>query len=168
MRIAVAVASKHGATKEIGHAVVERLRELGHDVSEHDMASTSAEDLDDAQVLVLGGAVYFGRWPNEANDLVDGLADRVDGRPVWLFSSGPVAREDEPPSVEEPTIAIDGTMQALDAREHVMFGGRLDKSTLSFVERAVARALRAPDADTRDWTVIREWADKIDSTLKAS
>lgn len=168
MRIAVAVASKHGATKEIGHAVVERLRERGHDVSEHDMASTSAQDLDDAQVLVLGGAVYFGRWPNEANELVDELADRVDGRPVWLFSSGPVAHDGEPASVEESTIAIDGTMEALSAREHVMFGGRLDKNELSFVERAVARALRAPDADTRDWDVIRAWADKIDGALAAS
>ncbi len=168
MRIAVAVASKHGATKEIGHAVVERLRELGHDVTEHDMASTSAEDLDEAEALVLGGAVYFGRWPNEANDLVDDLADRVDGRPVWLFSSGPVAPDGEPTSVEESTIAIDGTMTALDAREHVMFGGRLDKTVLSFVERAVARALRAPDADTRDWDTIRSWADHVDEALRAS
>lgn len=167
MRIAVAVASKHGATREIGHAVVEQLRERGHDVSEHDMASTSAEDLDQAEALVLGGAVYFGRWTNEANSLVDELVDRVDGRPVWLFSSGPVADEGAPTSVEESTIAIDGTITALGARGHTMFGGRLDKSVLSFVERAVARALRAPDADTRDWDAIRAWADQVDAELRA-
>ena len=165
MKIAVAVASKHGATRELGHAVVERLREHGHEVSEHDMASTSAEDLDAAEVLVLGAAVYFGRWTSEANDLVDALVDRLDGRPVWLFSSGPVAAEGDPKSVEESTIAIDGTMMALDARGHIMFGGRLDKSVLSFVERAVARALRAPDADTRDWDAVRAWADEIDAAL---
>lgn len=176
MKIAVVVASKHGSTREIGEAIAERLRTHGHDVTEHDMTDTVAEALDDAEVLVLGSAVYFGRWTSEAGAFLAGMADRVDGRPVWMFSSGPA----NPAAVKDPTaegveehtdegvVAVASMMRALDARGHVVFGGRLELARLTFVERAVTRALRAGDADLRDWDKIRAWADDIAAELAGS
>ena len=47
------------------------------------------------------------------------------------------------------------------ARGHHLFAGKLDKAMLSFPERAIVGALRAPDGDFRDWDEIRNWANEI-------
>lgn len=52
-------------------------------------------------------------------------------------------------------------MQATHARDHRIFAGRLDASTLSLGERVAVRAVRAPEGDFRDWAAIRGWAREI-------
>ena len=46
-----------------------------------------------------------------------------------------------------------------------MFPGRLEKKRLSFGERAIVLALRAPEGDFRDWDDIRAWAARIAAGL---
>jgi hypothetical protein len=42
-----------------------------------------------------------------------------------------------------------------------VFPGRLDKSRLTFGERAMVTAMRAPIGDFRDWDALRAWGDEI-------
>ena len=51
------------------------------------------------------------------------------------------------------------------AREHRMFAGRLDKPLLSFGERLLVTAMRAPVGDFRNWTAVADWADGIAAAL---
>ena len=53
---------------------------------------------------------------------------------------------------------------AYDARGYVtgvVFFGALDRSKLSFGERMIVKAVRAPDGDYRNWDDVGAWADGI-------
>ncbi|HEX4933345.1 MAG TPA: flavodoxin domain-containing protein, partial [Gemmatimonadaceae bacterium] len=68
MRVLVSVASKHGATDEIGHAVAGALREAGVDAVEVDPAQVTGVEPYDA--VILGSAVYAGRWMEPVKQLI--------------------------------------------------------------------------------------------------
>ena len=60
------------------------------------------------------------------------------------------------------------TMLALSgARDHRLFGGRLDKGHLGFGERTVVRLVGAGDGDYRPWDDIAAWASMIARALTA-
>ena len=56
-------------------------------------------------------------------------------------------------------------MQLIGARGHRVFAGRLDASRLSFGERAMVTAMRAPLGDFRDWDAVRAWATEIAGSI---
>jgi menaquinone-dependent protoporphyrinogen oxidase len=162
MRALISVASKHGATLEIGEAIAEVLRGSGLD-----SVVASPEDLDSIEefdCVVLGSAVYAGHWMPEARDMVKRCGSQFAERPVWLFSSGPIG---EPPKPEEEPVDVASIVAATKARDHVIFAGKLDRKVLGFGERAIVTAFRAPEGDFRDWDEVRAWAAGIAASLKA-
>jgi menaquinone-dependent protoporphyrinogen oxidase len=162
MRTLVTAASKHGATAEIALSIAQTLESDGHEV----VVARPEEfrTLDRFDAVVLGSAIYGGRWLNEARDFVQLHEVALKRMPVWLFSSGPIG---EPAKPETLPIDVEPTMRELDAREHRLFPGRLVKHDLGFAEKAVAIALRAPDGDFRPWTEIEDWAHEIGRQLSA-
>jgi len=78
------------------------------------------------------------------------------GRPVWLFSSGPLGTS-LPADPKELPILRDAT----NARGHHVFYGALDRRNLSVGERLIAGVVKAPEGDFRDWTDIGTWAEGI-------
>jgi menaquinone-dependent protoporphyrinogen oxidase len=156
MNVLVTVASKHGATEEIGAALAGVLGDAGLAVT------TSAPDevsgLDKFDAVVLGSAVYAGRWMGSASQFADRFAADLASREVWLFSSGPIG--DPPLPTEEPPATV-ALVERLGAREHRSFAGRLDRSRIGLMERAVTRALKVPEGDFRDWEAIRAWGNEI-------
>jgi menaquinone-dependent protoporphyrinogen oxidase len=162
MKVLVTVASKHGATAEIGDLIALSLREAGHDVVS--VAPEVVTALDPYDAVVLGSAIYAGRWLPAARDFVDRHAVPLAQRPVWVFSSGPIGHpplpEGEPP---EDAAAAD----RVNARGHRSFAGRLDRGQLGFMERTLTRALHAPEGDFRDWEAIRAWSAEIAESLSA-
>lgn len=161
MRILVATASKHGSTAEIGLAIAEVLTESGFDVSTKTPQEVGSVDAFDA--VILGSAVYAGRWMRNARELVDRLAPHLVQRPVWLFSSGPLG---QPPEPGWDPVDVAALMDTTAARSHRLFMGKLDWSSLDFAERAVASALQSPSGDFRDWASIRAWAKEIGEDLE--
>jgi menaquinone-dependent protoporphyrinogen oxidase len=85
---------------------------------------------------------------------------------VWLFSSGPVGLVSRPSEDE----AVNGLelVEQLNARGHRLFGGRLERSRLSFGERALVAALGVEDGDNRDFTDVKEWVVGIAAQLRES
>lgn len=162
MRVLVSTASKHGATAQIGEAIAAHLSSAGHDLIVRD--SAQVHDLDDADAVVLGSAVYAGHWLKPARELVDRLGPQLAERPVWLFSSGPVGN---PPKPAEDAVDVAGAVAATGAVEHRVFSGLVDKAQLSFAERAMVRAFHAAVGDFRDWDQIASWAGEIDAQLHA-
>ena len=94
MRVLVTAASRHGSTADIAAAIVRvlHLRGLAADLVE----PAEVKDLSEYDAVVLGSAVYAGRWMGPATDLVARCQSQLAGRPVWLFSSGPVGNPAEP------------------------------------------------------------------------
>ena len=160
MQILVTVASKYGATSEVADAIAVRLAGQGMDVVQRlpaDVTSLAGFD-----AVVLGSAVYAGRWLEAARGLVDRLGTELRDRQVWVFSSGPLG---DPLRPEQDPIDAAAVLEATGARDHRIFAGRLDRSRLGFADKAIVVALRAPEGDFRDWDAIHAWADDISGTL---
>lgn len=156
MKVLVSVASKHGATSEIAAAIATELSAAGHQpVVVH---PEDVHELDGVGAVVLGSAVYAGHWLKPARQLAERLESQLTGQPVWLFSSGPLG---DPPMPDGDALDVTAIESQTHACEHRVFSGRLDRSTLGFGEKALVRALRAPEGDFRDWDEIRRWAVSI-------
>jgi menaquinone-dependent protoporphyrinogen oxidase len=160
MNILVTVASKHGATGEIGEGIAAALRACG--LSIETQAPDTVTSLDRFDAVILGSAVYAGRWMDSATHFAERFATELADREVWLFSSGPLG---DPPTPKEEPQATLALAARLGARGHRSFAGRLDPDQLGFFERTITRAVKAPPGDFRDWEAIRAWADEIATAL---
>lgn len=153
----VTAASRHAATMEIAREIGAELRRagLGPDV----LPLEDVHGLEGYGPVILGSAIYAGRWLAPALSFVDRHRDELAARPVWLFSSGPVG--DPPVPDDEPGADVADLVASIGAREHRVFPGRLDRHELSLVERAMAGLVRVPEGDSRPWPEIISWADAI-------
>jgi menaquinone-dependent protoporphyrinogen oxidase len=137
------------------------LRRYGLDV---DVAQPEhIKDLYRYDGFVLGSAIYRGKWKQEALDLIEEHSEVIAASPCWLFSSGPIM-ENEPSEPFRPDEEAK-LMAATGAREHRLFGGKLDIDELSFTERWLARWVKAKSGDARPWVEIEEWAIRIAAEL---
>lgn len=161
MKVLVAAASRHGSTRQIAGAIAQTFIDGGIDVTVKDIADVGSLEPYDAAVL--GSAVYAGHWLREARDFIHDHATELVQMPVWLFSSGPLG--DPPVPRQDKAVDVEDIIDIANAREHRLFGGKLDKKLLSFGEKATVYAVGTPNGDWRDWGDIADWADYIASTL---
>jgi menaquinone-dependent protoporphyrinogen oxidase len=145
MLVLVAIGSRHGSTQGIGERVAAGLRAAGHTFDVQDAAQVRSVALNDA--VILGSAVYMGRWTPGSRDFVARFAAELVEKPVWIFSSGPLGN---PPGPVEVPSDHATTSEALAVRGDRIFAGRLVPAQLGFGERLVARAVHAPAGDYRD------------------
>lgn len=162
-RILIAFASRHGSTAEIAAAVGRRLDEAGFATTVRSADLVSG--LSGFDAVVVGSAVYMGRWLSAARNLIESHAPELRGLPTWLFSSGPIGSPARPEadSGDGDTFAAE-----IAAVGYHRFNGRLDRKLLSFTERATTRLVGAEEGDFRDWDDIRLWADGIAAHLVAA
>ena len=106
----------------------------------------------------------MGQWLEPARNFVQRHGDELAARKTWLFSSGPIG--DPPRPKAEEAVKVDEIADATKTAGHRLFAGRIDKSKLSFPERAVIRAVDAKEGDYRDWDEIRGWAAEIAAQLR--
>ena len=161
MTILVTYASKHGSTRGIAEHMAERLRQLGKPAE-----ARLVDDVADAgryEAFVIGSAIYYGSWLKEATEWVHRHQDVLSKRPVWLWSVGPLGT-DFMDNEQQPQEKAE-FQEAIAPREHRIFFGALDPSGLSFAERMMAKALRAPVGDFRDWEAIDVWTTRIAQDL---
>ena len=160
MRVSVVYASKHGSTREVAEVIATGIRR-GH----HQVDVLNADELGaipEADAFVLGSAVYAGRWLKSITNLIDAGSDALADRPVWLFSVGPIGDD-----ADEAQVDVDAShlIEACGARDHAVFAGKLDFVDLGLGERLLARALKAPEGDFRNWAAITDWAHGIETTI---
>lgn len=160
MKVLVTAGSKHGATMEIAEAIGRELAGRGLQVDT--VAPDRVQELAGYDAAVIGSGVYMGRWVGSARELVERNAAALRERPVWLFSSGPLGEPLKPEGEPADVVAL---VAATAARGHRTFGGKVDRRTLGFGEKAIVAMVKAPDGDYRPWGDIREWADAIAADL---
>jgi menaquinone-dependent protoporphyrinogen oxidase len=162
MRILLAVASKHGSTYEIADRLAKIWRLVGHSVDVVPPEEVSVVHRYDA--VIIGSAVYAGRWRKDARRFVDRFQGDLLARPTWLFSSGPVG---DPLMPDEPCPDGVESTELLGAREHKTFSGKIDVDELGFAERAIVRSLNSAVGDYRNWGDVTAWAHEIAVELAA-
>jgi menaquinone-dependent protoporphyrinogen oxidase len=155
--ILVAYASKHGATEGIAQHIARSLNEAGREADARSV--TDVHEFGAPDAVVIGSAVYAGSWRKEAVEFVESHADELARLPVWLFSSGPLG--EQVADDEEQPRQLAEIRARISPRGHKMFFGALDAGKLSFGERMMVKAVKAPEGDFRNWDAIRDWADGI-------
>lgn len=163
MKVLIVYASKYGSTGGVAEAIADAFRERGHEADLHEAASATAPDGHDA--VVVGSGVYMGSWLKPAVTYLDTHAASLLVRPVWLFGVGPLGAENPQPAGEPQGTAE--LVERVGARSYQTFTGALDRGRLSLIDKMVARAVKAPDGDFRDWPAIRAWAHGVADALDA-
>ena len=163
--ILVAYASKHGATAEIAEKIGEVLQAAG--LPAQVLPVEGVKDLEPYTAIVLGSAVYFGRWLKGAIAFLESHEAALSARPVWLFSSGPTG-EGDPVELLQGWNFPDGQQEVVDRlqpRAVAVFHGALDPADLDEVERSLIKSIKAPLGDFRDWQAVTDWAKGIAESL---
>jgi menaquinone-dependent protoporphyrinogen oxidase len=157
MTLLVTYASKHGSTQEIAERIAAKLRQMGLATDVHPVDEVL--DAGSYTAFVIGSAIYYGSWLKEATGWVHRNQAVLANHPVWLFSSGPLGTEVKDGEPQPKEIAEFG--ETIRPRDQRIFFGTLGHNHLSFAERMMVKAVRAPEGDFRDWEVIEDWAASI-------
>lgn len=165
MKALVTVSSKHGATAEIGEAIAQTLRDANIYVAT--IAPDHVESLDGYEAVVVGSALYMGRWMGEAREFVQKNAVALGSLPVWLFASGPIIGTLNAPSEGPDTAEGLRLKELIGARDAKVFPGELKKESLGLVEKQIVKMVKSPWGDYRPWDEIRVWAESIVKELMA-
>ncbi len=164
--VLIAYASKYGATEEIAEKIGEVLRQAG--LAAEVKAADKVKDLSPYQAVILGSAVYVGRWRKQAVKFLQANEKVLAEKPVWIFSSGPSGEGD-------PVELLNGwrmpdkvapLLEAIQPRDVAVFHGNLDPDKLNLIERRMIKMVEAQTGDFRDWEMIQAWGKSIADDLR--
>ncbi len=159
--ILVTFATKAATTQSIAERIGARLTEQGHEV-----AVVSVQDDPDPAAygaVVVGSGILAGSVYSPAKAWVTKHAQALAARPYAAFIVCLSISSDKP---EEHTAAekypeqLTGPVGAEPVASEV-FAGSLVLSRRTWWERALARIVKAPTGDFRDWTAVDDWAGKV-------
>lgn len=156
--ILVAFATKRGSTREVAEAVAATLHEQGFLPSVHPAAAV--RDLGPYEAVVVGGALYTGRWHADAVGLLRRCRNELASLPFAAFALGPRTLDPEDVARSETQLARGlGKTPELRPIATRVFGGVVNPDRLSFPFN------RMPASDARDWSEIEAWARELALTF---
>ena len=165
--ILVAYASKYGATREIAEKLGEVLDQAG--LQADVLPVDGIRDITPYKSVILGSAVYVGKWQKEAVEFLKANEKILASRPVWIFSSGPTGEGDPLELVEGVRLpaALQPVADRIQPRDIAVFHGYINPDRINFIEKwAIQSLVKKPFGDFRDWDAITAWAKAIAKTIK--
>jgi menaquinone-dependent protoporphyrinogen oxidase len=159
--VMVAYESKYGATKEIAERIAGDIKSSELKVTLKE--ASNVKDLGEVSAVVLGSAVYYGRWRKGAVKFLKKFEQQLSNLPVWFFSSGPIGDGD-------PVELLDGwkfpplqqeIADRIEPRGVVVFHGKLDEVKLNIIEKKIMETMETPAGDFRNWEMISQWANSV-------
>jgi menaquinone-dependent protoporphyrinogen oxidase len=166
VKVLVAYGSKYGATVGIAEKIGQVLTEAGLDADV--MKAEDVGDLSGYGAIVVGSAVYYGRWRKPAVKFFEKNEATLAALPVWVFSSGPTG-EGDPVETAKGWVSpkqLQPVIERVKPRDVRLFSGSLDIQKLGGLEKAAIKKVEAPVGDFRGWDEITEWAAGIAESLK--
>jgi menaquinone-dependent protoporphyrinogen oxidase len=156
--ILVTYGTRHGSTREVAEVIAEELRSRGLVVETTDADHVAG--ISQYRGVVLGGALYMGRWHPAAASFLERNRRALASLPVAVFGMGP--RTLASGEVEGSRAQLDRALAKVPDVEPVavaVFGGVIEPATLRFPLN------RMPASDARDWDAIRGWAAEVAPSL---
>jgi menaquinone-dependent protoporphyrinogen oxidase len=162
MHILVTYGSERGGTKGLAEMLGNALDDEGFDVQV--AAAGDVVSLAGFDAVIVGGALYAGRWHKDARRFIKRHQQALRAVPVWLFSSGPL--DDSAISEDIPPVRHAAHAASLvGARGHATFGGRLSPDAKGFPAASMAKTM---SGDWRDPAQVRGWSKEIAEEMRAS
>ena len=181
-RVLIVHASRHGGTAGIAQRIGDTMKSEGIEV-----VVARAADLPDPagyDACLVGSGVYMGSWLKEGTNYLEQYSASLAGRPIWLFSSGPLpgsTKETKDPAVDPIENALgpaegpgSGGRRKVEelaglvrARDHRVFRGAYDPTdppkamSERFVRMMPGSKGILPVGDFRDWDAVEAWAHEL-------
>ena len=111
----------------------------------------------------------MAQWQSTAAEFLKKHEQELTQRPVWLFSSGPIGQGNPASLLKgwEFREALQALATRIKPRDIALFHGSLDPTDLNLLKRSAVKLIHAKIGDSRDWNMIRAWADSIAQVLNA-
>ena len=153
-RALVVYASRKGSTREVADAIAARLQADG--LRTVVQPAADAVDLRTFDAVVLGGALYTGRWHRDARRFLRHHRRILATMPLAVFAMGPATTDEHSvaSALAQLERALGRTPELLPVAVTI-FGGVVDPERLPFPFN------RMPASDARDWDAITAWADEV-------
>jgi len=144
--VLVVYGTKHGSTREVAETIAASLRERGVQVAVEPARDVRAA-LTGWDLIVVGGALYSGRWHHDAHRFLHRHRSELAGVPVAVFAMGPRSGTQEGWQRSQQQFAKALTRYPwLTPKVEAIFGG---------VDPAAKKGMARRDC--RDWDEIRAW-----------
>jgi menaquinone-dependent protoporphyrinogen oxidase len=157
MNALVVYGSERGGTAGLAELIAAAFRDEGWAADVYDAAEGAGGGVGDADIAVVGGALYMNHWHKAARRFVKANAATLRGTPTWLFSSGPLDDSARAGDLA-PVPQVIELARRIEARGHMTFGGRLEPNAKGFMARSMARKNAG---DWRNSTHVAEWVHQI-------
>ncbi|MFI8930718.1 flavodoxin domain-containing protein [Streptomyces sp. NPDC053474] len=154
--VLVTYGSTYGSTAELARTIGDVLREEGLLVEVR--SAGLIRDLAPYGAVVLGGALYAGRWQRDARRFARRHRVALARLPLWLFSSGPLDASAAQRNLPPPP-SVRRLVRRLGARGHMTFGGRLDERAEGRLARMIVKS--GTGGDFRDVDAVSAWAEDV-------
>ncbi len=164
--ILVTYASKYGSTREIAVWIGEVLGQAGLKAAV--LPVNDVHGLSAYRAVILGSAVYIGKWQKAAVEFVRSQEGVLAKRPVWLFSSGPTGEGNAVDLVEGKRLPaeLEPVAERIHPRDVAVFHGNIDPGKINFTEKwAIKNFKKKPFGDFRNWTAITAWAKNVANAI---
>jgi menaquinone-dependent protoporphyrinogen oxidase len=159
MKTLVAYATKHGSTRQVAVAIADALVDRGLEVGLRPAAEV--KDLTGYDAVVLGGALYTGRWHRDARQFLSRHRATLAGIPLAVFGLGPLTLE--PKDVEGSRKQLERALARTPELKPALvavFGGVVSPSQLHFP------LSHMHPSDARDWDAIEDWAQLVSEIVR--
>jgi menaquinone-dependent protoporphyrinogen oxidase len=158
-RVLVAYASKYGSTGGVADAI-------GKELCSKDMAADvvlikNVDNISSYQGVIIGSAIYMGKWMPEATDFVKKNRDALCKVPVAYFLVCMALSRPKENKRAEALSYMDPILKAAPEIKPVgigTFAGAMDYNNLSWINKKILKSKGTPEGDFRDWNEIRAWA----------
>ncbi len=168
--VLVAYATRYGSTQEVAETITATLREKGLKIELR--AMKDVKTLDGYDAIVLGAALYIGKWHPDAHQFLKQRQETLTRRPVAIFALGPIGTDETEMQGSREQLDKDLAQYTwLKPAALEMFIGKYDPAKLNFGHRLLAVLPASPLhgmtlTDHRNWDAIRVWAGKLPATLR--
>ena len=158
-KILVAYASRAGSSGEVAEAIGEVL--CGGGAAVDVRLAKDVTDVSPYRAVVVGSAIYMGRWMSEAVKFVETHRDALSRVPVAYFTVCLTMKDDTEENRRTVAAYLDPVREVVQPLDVGLFAGRLDYSKLPFLYRLIIKAMKQPEGDYRNWEAIRAWAGEL-------
>jgi menaquinone-dependent protoporphyrinogen oxidase len=158
-RVLVTCASKYGSTGGVADAIGKEL--CSKDVAADVVLIENATNVGSYQGVVIGSAIYMGKWMSDAADFVKKNRDILSQVPVAYFLVCMTLSQPTEKKRAEVLSYMDPILKAVPEIKPVgigTFAGALDYDNLSWLNKKILKSKGTPEGDFRDWNAIRAWA----------
>lgn len=171
-RILLVHSTTDGHTIKISDVIINELTEAGHDVSQCSVTEVSADQLDNADTIILGASIRYGKHQKSVYDFVTNNKSLLKTKKTAFFTVNVVARK-ENKNTPETNPYINKFLDEVEWQPDIkgVFAGKLNYPIYGPLDRFMIRLImyitKGPTDTSKvyeftNWESVKQFAQSFD------